>query len=128
VEGECCACSGWLMGETVVACLGPTESMNLFTAINHAMDIALETDKTACRTYCSTPLWCFGCVLLPSTLGVLLGLFGEDVGFGGVFRCSMGLQDKHGGSGWTSLALRLVAGVSGPRKRSDAHSFMDGVG
>lgn len=23
-------------------------------------------------------------------------LFGEDVGFGGVFRCSMGLRDRHG--------------------------------
>ena len=35
------------------------------------MDIALSTDPSAI-------------------------LFGEDVGFGGVFRCSMGLQDKHG--------------------------------
>ena len=23
-------------------------------------------------------------------------VFGEDVGFGGVFRCTVGLQDKHG--------------------------------
>jgi len=45
--------------------------MNLFTAINNAMDVALETDPTAC-------------------------LFGEDVAFGGVFRCSVGLREKHG--------------------------------
>ena len=45
--------------------------MNLFQAINNAMDIALQTD--------------------PSTI-----IFGEDVGFGGVFRCTTGLRDKHG--------------------------------
>uniref|UniRef100_A0A6A7FSI3 2-oxoisovalerate dehydrogenase subunit beta, mitochondrial n=1 Tax=Hirondellea gigas TaxID=1518452 RepID=A0A6A7FSI3_9CRUS len=45
--------------------------MNLFKAINSAMDIALATDETTV-------------------------LFGEDVGFGGVFRCSVGLQEKYG--------------------------------
>lgn len=45
--------------------------MNLFTAINSAMHIALETDPTAC-------------------------VFGEDVAFGGVFRCSVDLRDKFG--------------------------------
>lgn len=40
-------------------------------ALNDAMDIALATDKTAC-------------------------LFGEDVAFGGVFRCSVDLLGKHG--------------------------------
>ncbi|CDJ68933.1 branched-chain alpha-keto acid dehydrogenase E1 component beta chain, putative [Eimeria necatrix] len=50
---------------------GPTTSMNLFTAINSAMHIALETDPTAC-------------------------VFGEDVAFGGVFRCSVDLRDKFG--------------------------------
>jgi len=45
--------------------------MSMFQAINSAMDIALaENDKTV--------------------------LFGEDVAFGGVFRCSMGLRDKYG--------------------------------
>ncbi len=48
-----------------------TEKMNLFTAINNAMDIALGTDQTAC-------------------------VFGEDVAFGGVFRCSVGLREKYG--------------------------------
>lgn len=45
--------------------------MNLFTAVNDAMRIAMETDDSAV-------------------------LFGEDVGFGGVFRCSVGLQEKFG--------------------------------
>jgi 2-oxoisovalerate dehydrogenase E1 component beta subunit len=45
--------------------------MNTFQAVNSAMDIALSSDA--------------------STI-----LFGEDVAFGGVFRCSIGLQDKHG--------------------------------
>lgn len=46
--------------------------MNLFTAINDAMRIAMETDPTAIH-------------------------FGEDVAFGGVFRCSVGLREKFGG-------------------------------
>jgi len=50
---------------------GSTTKMNLVTAINNALDIALETDdKVVC--------------------------FGEDVGFGGVFRVSNGLKEKHG--------------------------------
>ena len=43
----------------------------MFQAINNALDLALEQDD--------------------STL-----LFGEDVGFGGVFRCSLNLQKKYG--------------------------------
>jgi len=45
--------------------------MNLFTAVNSAMRIALETDPT--------------CII-----------FGEDVAFGGVFRCSQGLKEDFG--------------------------------
>lgn len=45
--------------------------MNLFTAINSALDIALASDKSAI-------------------------LFGEDVKFGGVFRCSLDLNSKYG--------------------------------
>jgi hypothetical protein len=41
------------------------KELNLFMSINNAMDIAMETDPTAT-------------------------LFGEDVKFGGVFRCSLG--------------------------------------
>jgi 2-oxoisovalerate dehydrogenase E1 component beta subunit len=45
--------------------------MNLFTAINNAMSIALETDESAI-------------------------VFGEDVAFGGVFRCSQNLREQFG--------------------------------
>ncbi|XP_017018992.1 2-oxoisovalerate dehydrogenase subunit beta, mitochondrial [Drosophila kikkawai] len=47
------------------------KKMNMFNAINNAMDLALENDNSAL-------------------------LFGEDVGFGGVFRCSVNLRDKYG--------------------------------
>lgn len=50
---------------------GPTTKMNMFQALNNAMDIALAKDKSAL-------------------------LFGEDVAFGGVFRCSLNLQKKYG--------------------------------
>ena len=43
--------------------------MNLFTAVNDAMRIAMRTDDSAV-------------------------VFGEDVAFGGVFRCSMGLKEE----------------------------------
>lgn len=52
-------------------CLSSSTSMNLFTALNSAMAIALETDPRAC-------------------------LFGEDVAFGGVFRCTGGLKERFG--------------------------------
>ncbi|KAH8394318.1 hypothetical protein KR200_007216, partial [Drosophila serrata] len=47
------------------------KKMNMFNAINNAMDLALENDNSAL-------------------------LFGEDVSFGGVFRCSVNLRDKYG--------------------------------
>lgn len=47
------------------------KKMNMFQAINNALDIAMENDP---NSY----------------------LFGEDVKFGGVFRCSMGLSQKYG--------------------------------
>lgn len=37
----------------------------------------------------------FKCILL--NLYVFVVIFGEDVGFGGVFRCTVGLRDKYGG-------------------------------
>lgn len=46
---------------------GSTTKMNMFQAINNALDIALKEDDSAV-------------------------IFGEDVGFGGVFRCSLNLQ------------------------------------
>lgn len=48
-----------------------TKKMNLFTAVNDAMRIAMRTDDSAV-------------------------VFGEDVAFGGVFRCSMGLKEEFG--------------------------------
>ena len=45
--------------------------MNLFTAINDAMTIAMSTDDSAV-------------------------IFGEDVAFGGVFRCTQNLKDQFG--------------------------------
>ncbi|GAB0097545.1 2-oxoisovalerate dehydrogenase subunit beta, mitochondrial [Sergentomyia squamirostris] len=50
---------------------GGKTKMNMFTAINNALDLAMEKDSSAL-------------------------LFGEDVAFGGVFRCSMNLQKKFG--------------------------------
>jgi 2-oxoisovalerate dehydrogenase E1 component beta subunit len=47
------------------------KKINLFTSVNSALDIALQTDKTAT-------------------------IFGEDVKFGGVFRCSLDLNAKYG--------------------------------
>ncbi|OMO81096.1 DNA helicase, ATP-dependent, RecQ type [Corchorus capsularis] len=49
------------------------KSFNLYSAINQALHIALETDPRAF-------------------------VFGEDVGFGGVFRCTTGLADRFGKS------------------------------
>ncbi|KAJ8450020.1 hypothetical protein Cgig2_029382 [Carnegiea gigantea] len=50
---------------------GEGKPINLFTAINQALHIALDTDP---RSY----------------------VFGEDVGFGGVFRCTIGLAERFG--------------------------------
>ncbi|GBP47681.1 2-oxoisovalerate dehydrogenase subunit beta, mitochondrial [Eumeta japonica] len=50
---------------------GQTTKMNMMQAINNAMDLTLSSDPTAL-------------------------LFGEDVAFGGVFRCALGLQEKYG--------------------------------
>eukprot|EP01104_Vermistella_antarctica_P009228 TRINITY_DN235_c0_g1_i1.p1 TRINITY_DN235_c0_g1~~TRINITY_DN235_c0_g1_i1.p1 ORF type:complete len:426 (+),score=108.27 TRINITY_DN235_c0_g1_i1:70-1347(+) len=51
----------------------PKKEMNLFTAVNNALHIALEEDPKSC-------------------------IFGEDVAFGGVFRCSVDLKEKFGGA------------------------------
>ncbi|XP_069866270.1 2-oxoisovalerate dehydrogenase subunit beta, mitochondrial isoform X2 [Dipodomys merriami] len=50
---------------------GQTQKMNLFQAVTSALDNSLATDPTAV-------------------------IFGEDVAFGGVFRCTVGLRDKYG--------------------------------
>ncbi len=63
--------------------------MNFFTAINNALDIALGADPKAV-------------------------IFGEDVAFGGVFRCTMNLREKHGHSRVfnTPLSEQGIAGFA----------------
>lgn len=51
---------------------GPTKKMNLFQAVGDALGIALATDDSVV-------------------------IFGEDVAFGGVFRCTMKLSETYGG-------------------------------
>uniref|UniRef100_A0A6I8N253 3-methyl-2-oxobutanoate dehydrogenase (2-methylpropanoyl-transferring) n=1 Tax=Ornithorhynchus anatinus TaxID=9258 RepID=A0A6I8N253_ORNAN len=50
---------------------GETQKMNLFQSVSSALDNSLAKDPTAV-------------------------IFGEDVAFGGVFRCTVGLRDKYG--------------------------------
>ncbi|GAB1294491.1 2-oxoisovalerate dehydrogenase subunit beta, mitochondrial [Apodemus speciosus] len=50
--------------------MGQTQKMNLFQSITSALDNSLAKDPTAV-------------------------IFGEDVAFGGVFRCTVGLRDKY---------------------------------
>lgn len=50
---------------------GDLREMNLFQAVNNAMEIALASDDSAV-------------------------VFGEDVAFGGVFRCTLNLREKFG--------------------------------
>jgi len=50
---------------------GPTEKMTLLQSVTDALDIAMTKDSSAV-------------------------VFGEDVAFGGVFRCTVGLADKFG--------------------------------
>jgi len=49
-----------------------TKKMNMYQAVNDALSTALQEDESVL-------------------------LFGEDIAFGGVFRCSMGLSEKFGG-------------------------------
>lgn len=67
IAGSSIKCFGMRRFSNVVE----KKKMNLFTAVNDAMRIAMATDPTAI-------------------------VFGEDVGFGGVFRCSVGLQEEFG--------------------------------
>jgi len=68
---------------------GEIKKMNLFQAINNAMDEALKTDSKA----------------------VVLG---EDVAFGGVFRCTIDLKDRYGPSRVfnTPLSEQGIAGFA----------------
>jgi len=58
----------------------------MFQAINSALECVLEKDKS------SSKLFSF----LFEIIFKFIVLFGEDVAFGGVFRCSIGLREKYG--------------------------------
>ena len=62
----------WLQTRSFSGTIRPSRKMNMFTAINDAMRVALETDDSAI-------------------------IIGEDVAFGGVFRCTMDLSDAFPG-------------------------------
>jgi len=66
-----CASSGWTFVPEKLPISGETKKMNLFQSLTNAMDTVMEVDQTAL-------------------------IFGEDVNFGGVFRCTVGLADKYG--------------------------------
>jgi 2-oxoisovalerate dehydrogenase E1 component beta subunit len=89
---------------SLAAVPGPRKKMNLFTAINDAMRCALREDKTAV-------------------------VFGEDVAFGGVFRCSMGLREEFGAARVfnTPLCEQGIAGfaIGPPSTPADACGCLD---
>jgi len=68
---------------------GPSERMTMVAAINEALSTALATE--------------------PRTV-----LFGQDVAFGGVFRCSVGLREQHGEQRVinTPVAEQAIAGFA----------------
>jgi len=68
---------------------GPTERMTMVSAINNALHIAMAAE--------------------PKTI-----VFGEDVAFGGVFRCSVGLRDEFGAERVMNAPLceQAIAGMA----------------
>ena len=74
---------------TAAAGADDSTKMNLFTAVNDAMRVALREDPNAV-------------------------IFGEDVAFGGVFRCTMGLREEFGGDRVfnTPLSEQGIAGFA----------------
>lgn len=66
-----CAAHFTFVPDTAPSSEGETARMNLYQAVTNSLDLALARDPTAV-------------------------IFGEDVAFGGVFRCTVGLQDKYG--------------------------------
>lgn len=97
-----------------------TKKMNLFTALNDAMSEALRTDpKVRAQGSAGAPRGRGARTLEERRLGLAAGahsdsaahsrsllparsraaqavIFGEDVAFGGVFRCTVDLRDKYG--------------------------------
>lgn len=82
-----------------VLILGQTAKMNLCQAVNSALDVEMEKDSTSSKIYYQIKsFFCIvDCFLLYKwTIIFSLVCFGEDVAFGGVFRCTVGLQQKYG--------------------------------
>lgn len=92
-------------------------SLNLYSAINQALHIALDSDPRwgtsflfpfQLSIFANFPflfLFChFFIIIINSKFNLKLLIddsayvFGEDVGFGGVFRCTTGLADRFGKS------------------------------
>ncbi|CAL9147949.1 unnamed protein product [Musa hybrid cultivar] len=73
--------------------------INLFSAINQALHIALDTDPRSVLDPLVGYFLC-RCRLIINRVGSLFCayVFGEDVRFGGVFRCTTGLADRFGRS------------------------------
>jgi len=69
---------------------GETRRTNLCNAVNDALMLAMEQDE---RSLC----------------------FGEDVGFGGVFRCTVGLQERYGKDRVFNTPLCEQASAARPR-------------
>ena len=91
--------------------------MNLFQAVNNAMDIALGADPSAGETFLNVDRVKSRGFVFANFMFILFVLyavvFGEDVAFGGVFRCTMGLQEKYGKDRVfnTPLCEQGIAGV-----------------
>lgn len=76
--------------------IGETQKWNMFQAINNAMDITLEKDPSAGNMILQNILLNWNISKAHPNIEHFLVIFGEDVGFGGVFRCTIGLQKKYG--------------------------------
>lgn len=74
---------------------GETTRMNLFTALNDAMRIALKTDDSAVRV-CLDNSQAYSTHTPSISLARVQVIFGEDVAFGGVFRCTVDLKEEFG--------------------------------
>lgn len=61
----------WCVIRFPLILVGNTTKMNMVEAVRDAMDLSMQQDQSAT-------------------------IFGEDVAFGGVFRCTVGLREKYG--------------------------------
>lgn len=84
----------WHALHTTRACLSTSSAgaevkqMNLCTAVNDALHIAMATNPKYAHAHHHAPP--------PPPSTARSAVFGEDVSFGGVFRCTVGLLDRFG--------------------------------